>query len=302
VSQLPHDIATLRIVLVNVCFVGEPGGPWILVDTGLPLSAHRILRAAEERFGKGNKPRGIVLTHGHFDHVGAVRELSEFWDVPVWAHELELPYLTGRSSYPPPDPIVGGGLMSLLAPLYPRGPIDLGDRVRALPMDTSEVPDMPEWKWVHTPGHTSGHVSLFRGSDGALIAGDAFVTTKQESLLSIVQQRKEIHGPPMYYTSDWDAARASVLHLLNLGPRFAFTGHGQPMWGDELERGLTRLATHFDELAVPRHGRYVHHPAITDAAGVIELPASPLPKVAAAVAIGAAALTLLALARRRRTD
>ena len=42
---------------------------------------------------------------------------------------------------------------------------------------------MPGWRWVHTPGHTAGHVSLFRDADRTLIAGDAFVTTKQESAL-----------------------------------------------------------------------------------------------------------------------
>jgi hypothetical protein len=39
---------------------------------------------------------------------------------------------------------------------------------------------MPGWRWMHTPGHTEGHVCLFRNSDRTLIAGDAFTTTKQE--------------------------------------------------------------------------------------------------------------------------
>ena len=53
--------------------------------------------------------------------------------MPIYAHELELPYLTGRSPYPPPDPTVGGGLMADLSWMYPRGPIDLGDRVQRPP-------------------------------------------------------------------------------------------------------------------------------------------------------------------------
>jgi glyoxylase-like metal-dependent hydrolase (beta-lactamase superfamily II) len=42
-----------------------------------------------------------VLTHGHFDHVGSVIELADYWNVPVYAHKLELPYLVGQMDYPP---------------------------------------------------------------------------------------------------------------------------------------------------------------------------------------------------------
>src|SRR5688572_9417313 len=136
------------------------------------------MRAAESLFGPDAAPSAIVLTHGHFDHVGSLRELVRRWQVPIYAHELELPYLTGRSAYPPPDPTVGGGAMARLSPLYPRGPFDFGDRVRTLPADGA-VPGAPGWTWIETPGHSPGHVSLFHVHDRLLVAGDAFVTTKQ---------------------------------------------------------------------------------------------------------------------------
>jgi glyoxylase-like metal-dependent hydrolase (beta-lactamase superfamily II) len=62
---------------------------------------------------------------------------------------------------------------------------------------------MPEWRYMHTPGHTSGHISLFRNEDGVLLAGDAFVTTNQESLIAVMTQKKELHGPPKYFTYNW---------------------------------------------------------------------------------------------------
>src|SRR5688572_17455284 len=119
------DIARLRTWIVNLFFVGYPGGDWVLVDTGMPLWADEIARIGEERFGRA--PRAIVLTHGHFDHVGNVRKLAERWDVEVWAHHLELPYLTGRGDYPPPDPSVGGGMMARTSFVFPRRGIDLGE-------------------------------------------------------------------------------------------------------------------------------------------------------------------------------
>jgi len=203
--------------------------------------------------------------------VGALKELAEAWDAPVFAHQLELPYLTGRSPYPPPDPTVGGGLMAALSWMYPRGPIDLGPRARALPEDGS-VPFMPGWRWVHTPGHTPGHVSLCRESDRTLIAGDAFVTTKQESALAVLEQRPEVHGPPAYYTPDWPSARRSVEELAALRPEIAATGHGVPLSGPELRAGLDALLRDFDRVAFPAHGRYARHPAVFDESGVVSVP------------------------------
>jgi glyoxylase-like metal-dependent hydrolase (beta-lactamase superfamily II) len=100
----------------------------------------------------------------HFDHVGALRELADLWEVPILAHELERPYLDGRSGYPPPDPSVGGTMMSVLSRFYPRGPVDVSPWLRTLPCEGS-VPGMTDWRWLHTPGHTPCHVSLWRESD-----------------------------------------------------------------------------------------------------------------------------------------
>jgi len=254
-EEVLPDLINLRTMIVNLQMVGSPGtGDWVLVDTGIGNFEGSIAETAEKRFGR--PPVGIVLTHGHFDHVGNVKELSDLWGVPVYAHEMELPYLTGREDYPPGDPSVGGGMMARLAPVYPNRAIDLGSRIHPLPMDGT-VPGLPEWRWIPTPGHSPGHVSLFRERDRTLIAGDAIITVQQESALAVISQEKELHGPPMYFTPDWDAARESVRRLEALNPALAVTGHGVPMSGEELAVSLRRLARDFDELAVPEQGRYV---------------------------------------------
>lgn len=244
---------------------------WVLVDTGLKWSASKIKEMSDYLFGKGSKPEAIILTHGHFDHVGSVESLAEEWDVPVFAHHLEIPYLTGQSSYPPPDPTVGGGLMSTMAFLYPYSPINIWKHVKVLPPN-GNIPVLREWKYIHTPGHAPGHISLFRESDGVLLAGDAFVTTKQESLISVILQSKKISGPPKYFTSDWDEARNSVEQLIKLNPKTAATGHGRPMRGIELQEALKELSENFYSKAIPAHGRYVPNPAITNANGVVYVP------------------------------
>jgi glyoxylase-like metal-dependent hydrolase (beta-lactamase superfamily II) len=294
-DSVASDLAYLRTGIVNVCLFGRPGTPsgsWVLIDAGLPGMASRIVRAAEEWIGPWARPSAIVLTHGHFDHVGSLQTLAEQWDVPVYAHPLEHPYLTGRSAYPPPDPTVGGGAMAALSRFYPRGPINLGQRLRSLPDDGS-VPEMPGWRWIHTPGHTPGHISLFRDSDRTLIAGDAFVTTKQESATAVLTQRPELHGPPAYFTPDWEAAGRSVRRLAGLEPLRVITGHGPPLQGEEMLEGLHSLARNFERLAVPRRGRYVGRPALADQRGVVAVP-PPVPDPLARIVLGLGVGLLLA--------
>jgi glyoxylase-like metal-dependent hydrolase (beta-lactamase superfamily II) len=258
--EVAADIAYKRLAIANVVFYGQPGdGQWVLIDAGVMGTAKKILHAAHERFGEA-RPAAIVMTHGHFDHVGALEELAQTWDVPVFAHELEVPYLNGSASYPPPDPHVGGGLMAMLSGFYPRGPVNVGAHLQTLPADGS-VPFMPGWKWIHTPGHTPGHVSFWRKSDGTLIVGDAFITTAQESAYAVALQQPELHGPPMYYTQDWQSARDSVRRLAALEPELAVTGHGPALHGPAMRRALQTLARDFDEVAVPEHGKYVENPA-----------------------------------------
>jgi glyoxylase-like metal-dependent hydrolase (beta-lactamase superfamily II) len=273
-TTIADGVACLELSIVNVYLVGPPQAgdrAWVLVDTGLPTSGKAIVREAERRFGHGARPSAIVMTHGHIDHAGSVRELAELWDVPVYAHRLEAPYLTGKSDYPPGDPTVGGGAMARLAPrLFSRRAIDLGSRFHLLPEDGT-VPGLSGWRWIHTPGHTPGHVSLFRDEDRTLIAGDAFVTMRQESFWAVTTRKQEVWRPPAYFTTNWDAARASVKALARLEPEVAGTGHGIPMAGEELRQELDDLAQHFDEV-MPDDGRYVRKPAQADEDGVYRVP------------------------------
>ena len=258
-DEIGPGVRGLRILFVNVFAISGPTG-WTLIDTGLYMSGGKIKHWVEHHFGKGTKPQAIILTHGHFDHVGSVKDLVQDWNVPVYAHSAELPYLTGHEKYPEPDPSVGGGLLAVMSPLYPRTSADLSGKVTALPEDGS-VPSLPDWRWFHTPGHAPGHISLFRAEDKLLVAGDAFCTTKQESFLAVAKQKPELHGPPAYYTPDWDAARESVNALSKLCPRTIAPGHGLPLCGDEVPDQLVRLAINFDHVAIPDHGKYVHKAA-----------------------------------------
>lgn len=258
----------LKDIFVNIYIIQDDDATgWVMVDAGLKSTAGKVRSMVTELFGNGSKPRAIIMTHGHFDHRGSLIELAEEWGVPVYCHHMERPYLTGKSSYPPADPSVGGGAMALLSFAYPRGPINAEQYLVELPEDGS-IPELSEWKWIHTPGHTPGHISLFREKDGVLVAGDAFVTTMQESLLAVATQTKFVCGPPKYFTPDWGAAARSVKELAALEPNVIATGHGQAMYGDEARKELHKLSREFWKQGMPATGRYVKEAAVFNEDGV----------------------------------
>jgi glyoxylase-like metal-dependent hydrolase (beta-lactamase superfamily II) len=298
--NVAHGVWGLKDIFVNIYMIqNEDEKSWVLVDAGLKTGFHKIQKMAADLFGEESVPSAIILTHGHFDHVGSLFDLAALWKVPIYAHFLEFPYLTGRSSYPPADPSVGGGLMAFMADLYPNDPIDVEEYLLHLPEDYT-LPGLPDWRYLHTPGHAPGHVSFWREKDKTLIAGDAFVTTKQESALSVMLQSKIISGPPKYFTYDWKKSEESVKSLVALQPETIATGHGQPMNGEEMLDELTELKENFKQQAVPKHGRYVNEPAVANADGIIYVPpknknaATPLIVIGLVISVAAFSWILLA--------
>jgi glyoxylase-like metal-dependent hydrolase (beta-lactamase superfamily II) len=130
IRAIANGLAGLKVTFVNVFGVRHSDGSWTLIDAAIPFSASRISHWAKETFG--GPPNAIILTHGHFDHVSAARDLADEWSVPIYAHVLEFPYLTGKQEYPPPNWAAGGGTMPLMSPTLPRGPVDLGDRLHCV--------------------------------------------------------------------------------------------------------------------------------------------------------------------------
>ena len=300
-ESVADGIRHLKILFVNAYFVDVPtANSWVLIDTGLPLSDGKIKSFAAEIYGADSKPAAIVLTHGHFDHAGAALALAAHWDVPIYAHHLEMPYLTGQSDYAPGDPTVGGAIAQM-SRLFPHSGYDFGSRVYPIP-ENGELAELPKWKIHHTPGHTNGHVSLFREQDKILLAGDALATMNLDSWSSQITEKPEFCPPPAPFTPDWTAARKSVEFLATLEPNVVAAGHGQTISDSNTAQQLKDFAANFQ---IPAHGRYVPQPAIADETGIVSVPppvADPVGKMligGAIVAGGAAAFGLL---RRRGKD
>jgi hydroxyacylglutathione hydrolase len=136
------------------CFVARrPGSArGVIVDPG--DEADRILRAVDE-LGVGVD--AILVTHTHFDHIGAVAPVAEATGAPVYCPKLETFVLADINSY---VPFAGfGPFESYDADETVEG----GERLQLAGMDI-EV--------LHTPGHSPGHVTYAVQQEGALFSGD----------------------------------------------------------------------------------------------------------------------------------
>jgi len=291
-NSLARALVHIPTGIANAYMVKTRRG-WYLIDTGTAGNAEKIVEIAERHFGE-RPPEAILLTHGHFDHAGNAAELSDHWDAQVFAHKLELPFLTGKDKYPPPDPTVGG-FMGFMIRFFPNKAYDLGDRVAEFPRNP-----LPGWELIETPGHSPGHCSFFRSDDHALIAGDAITTVKQCNMVTMLSQAQQVWLPPEYYTCDWQSAHESVKELAQLEPSLIAAGHGKPMRGADARTQLQDLAT---EWPAPQDGRYTEAPAETNEDGIVALPPKPFDPVATgfigtAAVLGAAGV--LAVVRKRR--
>ncbi len=220
---------------VHAYLAGLPGGGWMLVDGGVdtPEAWAALEAGVRAAAGGWHDVRLHVVTHMHVDHVGlaarvrAVRApalLMGRLDAERMAHaaaepEDEARYREGlwRRCGAPAEWIervegVRGAAGALAPPAAPDATLD---------GDGGDVPGAEGWRFVWTPGHTAGHVSLHRPADGVLVAGDV-VLPRVTPTLGVNRQRPDPVG-------DFLDALARVEAL---APRVVLPGHGDPIPGD----------------------------------------------------------------------
>jgi glyoxylase-like metal-dependent hydrolase (beta-lactamase superfamily II) len=254
-----HAVVLGRGAFSSNVYLIRSGSSWTLVDAGWSGNDEKTIAAvAESVFGPGARPASMVLTHLHPDHSGATRRLVERWGQPAYVHPDELPLAAGyRPEYAIP-------LDRWLVPLIRWLPgktqakiaagADLTAVVEAFDPQVG-IPGLPDWVPIHSPGHTPGHLSLFRRTDGVLITGDAALTVDLNSLLGVLTGRPGVFGPPRYSTWDMAAAQRSIAALADLEPKVLATGHG-PVKAEGAAQALEALARGQDVPARWRQGLF----------------------------------------------
>jgi glyoxylase-like metal-dependent hydrolase (beta-lactamase superfamily II) len=220
-------------------FLVEADDGLTVVDTGLPSSWRSLKRALSKLRRSIADIQAVVLTHGHFDHMGFARRAHDELQVPVWAHEEEVAlvrhpwrYEHERSRLPYVAAHPGFARifarMGIAGALWVRG---LDDPRTFASGQVLDVPGRPEI--VFTPGHTHGHSSLLFRDRDVLLAGDAVV------MLDPYTTRP---GPRIVAgaaTADSTRALASLEAIAATGARTVLTGHGPP-WTQGAELAAER--------------------------------------------------------------
>jgi glyoxylase-like metal-dependent hydrolase (beta-lactamase superfamily II) len=178
----------------------------VLVDAGTRWATGRILRACRRR-----PPRQVVLTHCHPDHQGAAKAVCDQFGVGLACHEADVPAAEGRAAQVPENRWLRLGVRLWAGPPCP---------VTRVLRDGDEIAG---FRVVHTPGHTPGHVVLFRDADRVAIAGDVVAN------INFLTWRPGLRQPPPFFSADPALNRTSIVRLAQLDPRLVCFGHGPPL-------------------------------------------------------------------------
>lgn len=202
----------------------------IMIDGGAPKKAKTFSRALEKIPIRPEEVQLLVLTHGHWDHIGSAREIKEITGAKIALHHREREWLE-KSLKPMPPGVttwghVFGGIIKAFLPLIhiPATGVDLvlGDEGFSL----SEYGIAGQV--VHTPGHSSGSVSVL------LETGEAFVGDMAMNKFPL----RLSPGLPIF-AEDWKRLLESWKQLLDQGAKTIYPSHGEPFPADIIRRALS---------------------------------------------------------------
>lgn len=165
---------------VNV-FLLESNDGLVLIDTGVPGSADKILAAVQELGKQPTDIRHILITYWHPDHTGSLGAIKKATNAQTYAHPLDAPLiakggdLDPRSGIPRPFPSAPGLITKLLYRLFIKPYLGVEGAVIDHEINEGDVlPFLPDLKIIFAPGHSDGQVVfLWEKAGGVLFAADA---------------------------------------------------------------------------------------------------------------------------------
>jgi glyoxylase-like metal-dependent hydrolase (beta-lactamase superfamily II) len=191
-------------------YVVTSGEQLIVVDTGMPKSARKILDCVSSMGRQSSSVSKILLTHCHIDHVGSAYELRELTGAKVAIHQEDADFLAGKRKLPSPGGVTGS-LFKAFSHFIKSTPVQPD-------MILKENDDVSGLTVVHTPGHTPGSISLFDAGRRLLFVGDT---------LRFSDGR--VSGPPERFTLDREQATQSIRKISRLDFDVMLSGHGEPL-------------------------------------------------------------------------
>ena len=210
------------------CYLVEDEDGLTIVDAGLPTMWSMLQELLESCGRRPDQVKALVLTHGHFDHVGFALRAHREWQVPVLVHAGDTYLAAHPYRYKPQRnrflyPLSHPRSVPLLGRMAAAGALNVKGITDTRPLDTGaplQIPGRP--LAIHTPGHTDGHCILHFPDRDTVLAGDAVVTLDPYTGKS---------GPQIVAsaaTKDTGQALASLQAIAATGATTVLTGHGEP--------------------------------------------------------------------------
>lgn len=137
------------------CYIVKQEGSCLIIDPG--EEGKRIIQLLNKH---KLTPKAILLTHAHFDHIGAVDIVRDHYNIPVYIHEKEAKWLL--------DPALNGSQFFTLGHLVRIKPAD----IILYKEETRTIGDF-EMQIFETPGHSPGSVSFYFAKERVVLSGDA---------------------------------------------------------------------------------------------------------------------------------
>ncbi|ETI67047.1 MBL fold metallo-hydrolase [Neobacillus vireti] len=139
----------------NCYIVENPDRSCLIFDPG--SEGKKLIQLLNQR---KLKPSAIFLTHAHFDHIGAVTEVRNAYQIPVYIHKQEEKWLG--------DPALNGSQLFMY-----QNSIKVSDADHIIKNEGAmEINDFA-FSVFHTPGHSPGSISYYFEKEGFVISGDA---------------------------------------------------------------------------------------------------------------------------------
>ena len=203
-----HLITGVPPYAINCYLIAHPDGD-VLVDAMTRMDAGCIKKSL-----KGRKLGPHVVGHAHPDHIGATHAVASEFGIPVWAHAEDRAAVEDPSLVPKrqKDATINRVFAKIM--LGPGHPVD---------RELAEGDEVAGFTVLFTPGHSAGHIALFRERDGVLILGD--VLNNQHPILGFP---RGLRLPLDVFTPDPARNRASAKRFADPGVRTALFGHGPP--------------------------------------------------------------------------
>lgn len=187
-----------------------------LIDASLDTAADRIARQITGAGYTLTDVKRILITHGHFDHVGGVPRLKELTGAEVLIPVGERPHLEDCVPFPMPDMATLPGIWRYVrVPRAPLSPIPFDDVIQ----DGDVLDIMGGLHVLSTPGHSPGHVSFWQPERRILFCGDVMMRFLGPNL----------RVPFVFVSPDMAENTRAVGRLAALEPETLCMGHGQPI-------------------------------------------------------------------------